>query len=77
MGNHGDFHCMNVQLFYLRDPERSLVGDRVLARQGGSRPIMLGRGRLGEFGLSYDGGAAHVHQLHPDHQGGAGGILRG
>lgn len=68
---------MNIQSFYLRDPERSLVGDRVLAGRVVLRRIMLGRDRPGEFGLSYDGGAAHVHQLHPDHQGGAGGILRG
>ena len=76
VGDHGNCHCMNIQLFYPRDPERSLVGNRVLAVRAVPRRIMLGRNRLGESGLSSDGGAVHVHQLHPDHQGGAGGILR-
>ena len=77
VGDHGNHHCMNIQLFYPRDPERSLVGNRVLAVRAVPRRIMLGRNRLGESGLSSDGGAVHVHQLHPDHQGGASGILRG
>ena len=62
----------------LSDGSGKIIGWRSgLGRAAVPWRIMLGRDRLGEFGLSYDGGAAHVYQLHSDHQGGAGGILRG